>query len=764
VTFSTIGTETTTNQPVLINKTVRPQGLYIVGRQGTGKSGLLENLIIQDIKQGLGVCVIDPHYEGGIIDNIIARLPGREKDVILLNIRDYQYPFGLNLFSCSDLNDPVAFQEVVDRVMHIFEKLFSVTYDTPLLWEYVSSCIHTIVANPGYTMAEIPLLLTDKNSRQKLVTSVKKSEVLRFWQRYELLRPDEQEDRFSPTLRRVDALLQDITLHIVGQERSTIDFRSMMDESKILLVKLDSLRLSSVTNLIGSLFLAAFLTAAPTRQRRQNIFNIYADEFQNFATEDFVKLIEEARKFGIGITIAHQNRAQLELSNKQSEIELKKRVLNVGSLIVFCVPTDAQELAGQFDTTPPPAELRREETLTPVSNPFDWLLSGHTHINPVVSLFADGTLRKIHDDLTQEYIKGREKPFLSEFNSFLYRAMTSTDALSMLCEKSSLGFLLRLNDRYPFGTYYFGQTVVSLPDVKIVSNWYSNMRVDRPEPVNYVSGSIDMPSLEASPYNDGALDERMANALIAMIRALSENQFIQASAHFARLAEEKLRKRKTAYLAAYEPAYRRNVGTISLWFTPTHDYSYSNGKYYPPEEETEIWDNEFPRWMTEERAQFDTFIKEFRDFVLALAKEPITSGSGIYEMKPVGQITSDEMRNRIANQLVDLPDYTTRVKIKGDTEHTIQTIKPVPGLYGTLLQQRIADIQNRNRKDGFTRPRQEVEVEIRMRQDALIQAQQPQKIVQHLPQPQGRLMPVCNQCGSQNQPGAIFCNQCGKKL
>ncbi len=102
MTFSTLGTDTTTNQPVLINKTVRPQGLYIVGRQGTGKSGLLENLIIQDIKQGLGVCVVDPHHTGGIIDTIIARLPAnREQDVILLDIRNNQFPFGLNLFACS---------------------------------------------------------------------------------------------------------------------------------------------------------------------------------------------------------------------------------------------------------------------------------------------------------------------------------------------------------------------------------------------------------------------------------------------------------------------------------------------------------------------------------------------------------------------------------------------------------------------------------------------------------------------------------------
>jgi len=114
-----------------------------------------------------------------------------------------------------------------------------------------------------------------------------------------------------------------------------------------------------------------------------------------------------------------------------------------------------------------------------------------------------------------------------------------------------------------------------------------------------------------------------------------------------------------------------------------------------------------------------------------LAKEPITSGSGIYEMKQVGQLSSDEMRNRIANQLVDLSDYVARVKIKGEPEHLIQTLDPKKQaekpLYGQLLDNRIERIKLHNRTVGYTRPRQEVEVEIRMRQDALRQAQQPQK-------------------------------------
>jgi hypothetical protein len=138
-------------------------------------------------------------------------------------------------------------------------------------------------------MAEILLLLTDKQCRQKLVANVTDPQVSVFWRQYEAFSPTVQEERASSLQRRVEEFLQRLTNNIVGQSNSTIDFRAIMDESKILLVKLDSLRLSSVTNLIGSLCIAAFLTAASTRMRKQNIFNIYADEFQNFATEDFVR-------------------------------------------------------------------------------------------------------------------------------------------------------------------------------------------------------------------------------------------------------------------------------------------------------------------------------------------------------------------------------------------------------------------------------------------------------------------------------------------
>src|SRR5437016_4740484 len=259
MTFSKLGTDTDTHQPVYLPKASRTKGVYILGLQGAGKSGLIENLCVEDGKQGTGFCVIDPH--GELIDNVISRLPAnREHDVILFDIRDFQYPFGLNLFTCSDPTNPLVVQEVVDQVMHVFEMLVDVNPTTPQILDYLRNCTNVLVANPGYTMADVTLLLRNRTCREKLLQHVTDSSVLSFWHDYFDQLPLKEQLAESISLeRRVRHFLQALTLNIVGQSKTSIDFRFVMDEGKILLVKLDSLRLPSVTKLIGALIIALFL-------------------------------------------------------------------------------------------------------------------------------------------------------------------------------------------------------------------------------------------------------------------------------------------------------------------------------------------------------------------------------------------------------------------------------------------------------------------------------------------------------------------------
>src|SRR6266568_6150103 len=455
MTYSVLGIDTQTGQRVELPKTSRLQGLYIIGIQGTGKSGLIENLINDDIKQGTGLAVLDPH--GDLINAVLARMDRREKDVILLDITDYHHPFGINLYACSDLANPIEVQKTVDQVMHVFEKIYGVSRDTPLILDYLRNCTYTLIANPGYTMAEIPLLLLNEKCRRKLVANVEDIDVRHFWQQYEQMKPSEQNEQAAYIRRRVSEFLLPLSRPIVGQSTSTIDLQTIMNEGKILFVKL-STQLPSVTSLIGSMLIALILNAAsarPVNKRRQ--LNLYADEFQRFATEDFATLLEEARKFGIGTTIAHQNRGQLDAENRQLSANLKDRTRSVANLVVFKVNSkDADELAGEFDITPQEAweqevekesfepkidmlEDEVEEDITEISqNPVEYLKSARgTHGNARVreaahtflSIFATlkypseygGELNRLLVDVMERRVETGTVPLAERIELLLYQ-------------------------------------------------------------------------------------------------------------------------------------------------------------------------------------------------------------------------------------------------------------------------------------------------------------------------------------------------------
>src|SRR6266700_6043102 len=411
----------------------RRQGLYIIGATGTGKSGLKENLIVQDIKQGYGVCILDPH--GDLIKAVLERMDRREDDVIFLDIKDYHNPFGINLFACSDPTNPLKVQEIVEQVTHIFEKLLGVSTSTPLILEYLIKCTQTLIANPGYTMAEIPLLLQDTHCRKRLVANVSDIDVTMFWKRFEGKRPSDREDEAAGVLRRVSEFLQPLTRNLVGQSTSTIDLQRIMDEGKILLVKL-SAQYQSISNLVGSTLIALILNAMyarPANKRRQ--FNLYADEFQRFATEDFATLLTEARKFGIATTIANQARFQPGMTDG-----IRATTLAVPNVVVFQISgDDAEVLAGKFKITPHEAweeeleeeqlEIREQERLemmevidgeeeidTPVKDVVGHLLRGGSHPDPVVNEFALGTLQQLNAPDVSKYI-------LTPINTLLYKAM-----------------------------------------------------------------------------------------------------------------------------------------------------------------------------------------------------------------------------------------------------------------------------------------------------------------------------------------------------
>src|ERR1035437_222509 len=314
-----LGKNRESHATVAMDAQARFQGTYVIGANGTGKTTVLLNMIIQDIAAGAGVCVIDPH--GDLTDDILTRIsPARAQDVLLLDPLAVKTPFPLNIFACDNPDDPILVQGVVEQVIHIFQKIWESSWG-PQLEDLLRSCAYTLI-DAQLTMLEIPQLLEDTRYRAGMVQRLTNPEVKRFWEReYNRWEERDQQTRRASTLNKVrEFVLNPILRPIIGQN-STIDFRRVMDEGKILLVKLSLSRLKEgPTALLGGVIVAQLLNAALSRQdlppSKRTPFFLYADEYHRFAIPDFATLLAEARKYGVSTTVAHQFRDQLDFPNK----------------------------------------------------------------------------------------------------------------------------------------------------------------------------------------------------------------------------------------------------------------------------------------------------------------------------------------------------------------------------------------------------------------------------------------------------------------
>lgn len=390
---SILGRELETGNLVFLTQDGRRQGLYCIGVNGTGKSTLIASLILQDAKQGLGVCLLDPH--GDLTKAVISRLPeNRLQDVILLTLQDPDFPFGLNIFECPDPSDLEKVALTAGFVMHVFAKTWGVGNETPLLAQVLRNVTFTLIQNPGTTIAEIPLLLQDATARGKLIANVKNNQVKLFWNGYNKLKERDQQEKTSSTLNKVDAFLtQPMIANIVGQSKTSINFREIMDSGKILLVQL-SPRLEDMSALVGAVVIGQLLNAAFSRadldEDKRKQFNLYADEYQRYATEDFATLLSEARKYRLATCIGHQYLDQLDEKNKGA-------ASNAANMVVFRVTgEDGVELSKNFDTTPPPPEvIGKRPVHVPVQDVITHLLQrGHVNedalaFNQFLAFFRD---------------------------------------------------------------------------------------------------------------------------------------------------------------------------------------------------------------------------------------------------------------------------------------------------------------------------------------------------------------------------------------
>jgi hypothetical protein len=397
----TIGTDFERHLPVTVSNKEREGGFYILGEPRTGKSTLLVSMALQDIANGHGLLFIDPHYDA--INNLLARIPKRRlQDVILLDPSDNTRSFALNVLHCPDPDNEIELDKAAGRVRDIFTKLWADERGELGIWlnKIITNAVHILLANPreGYTLADLPLLLTDDATlRNALLKNVKKTTVRHFWDQFHTLSKRDRVTQAGPAISRLDLLLADSRVRdIVGQSRSTIDFADILRTGKIVLLRRASNIDPTIKNLIGTIVLSEFLYAVYERanlpENERTYFGIYCDEFQEFATPDFAKLFTQTGKFGAMPVVAHQTREQFK---SRDDPNRGATAASPNKVFFRLSPYDANEMPLVF-AKEPPAETKLEEQVVISQNPVSGLLRGQ-HKDPEIRRFVTKYLRYLED-------------------------------------------------------------------------------------------------------------------------------------------------------------------------------------------------------------------------------------------------------------------------------------------------------------------------------------------------------------------------------
>lgn len=329
----------------------RQRHMYIIGKTGTGKSEFLTEMILQDIKEGKGVCFIDPH---DTVEKLLELIPpSRAEDVIYFNPFDLDRPLGLNIM---EANTEEQKHFVVSAIINLMYKLYD-PHKTgiigPRFEHAIRNAMLTVMTEPGASFIEVVRCLTDARYVQELLPKVKDPMVRRYWTDQIAQTSDfHKSEVLDYIVSKFGRFVTDKMMrNIIGQSTSAFDFRKVMDEKKILLINLAKGRIGEEnSNFLGLILVPKILIAAMSRQdvpeEQRPDFYLYVDEFQNFATPDFATILSEARKYHLNLTVANQFVGQIEEEVKQAVFG------NVGTLIAFRVGvTDANFLQHEFTPT-----------------------------------------------------------------------------------------------------------------------------------------------------------------------------------------------------------------------------------------------------------------------------------------------------------------------------------------------------------------------------------------------------------------------------
>ena len=328
-----------------IQKKDRRYHMYAIGKTGMGKSNLLFNLIQQDIENGEGLAVLDPH--GDLAEKIVALLPDhRKKDLIYLDVTNAESPLNFNPLEISDMSRSSV---VVSSLMSVFKKIWEDSWG-PRMEYILRNGLTTLAEFPHATLLDLQRLLHDRKYRNIILDKIENEQIKSFWTKeFNAYTDRMQAEAIAPIQNKIGQFLNNpVVKNIVGKRESSFDLREVMDGGKILLVNLSKGKIGEDSaSLLGALLVTKITLAALSRQNipedQRRDFYLYVDEFQSFTTSGFIDILSEARKYRLNLILANQYLHQVD------EKIMKAILGNVGTMIAFRVGTqDAKILAEEF--------------------------------------------------------------------------------------------------------------------------------------------------------------------------------------------------------------------------------------------------------------------------------------------------------------------------------------------------------------------------------------------------------------------------------
>ena len=329
----------------------RRRHIYIIGQTGTGKTSLMKNMFIQDVSAGKGACYIDPH--GDTAEYLMGLIPeSRHKDVIYFNPGDFERSFGLNMLEW-DKRYPFQKSFVTNELLEILDKLYDLkTAGGPVFEQYFRNALLLLLddTEKTYTLGDVPRVLINPDFRKSLLEKTPNPMVKEFWEKEaEKAGGELALANVAPYINSKlnPFLANDLVRPIISQKKSSIDFRKVMDEEKILIINLSKGLLGDINSyllgmiIVGKLMMASFSRVDIPEDQRKD-FYLYIDEFQNITTNTISTIFSEARKYRLNLTVANQFLGQLK------EPILKSVFGNVGTIVSFRVGNEDSEFLAKY--------------------------------------------------------------------------------------------------------------------------------------------------------------------------------------------------------------------------------------------------------------------------------------------------------------------------------------------------------------------------------------------------------------------------------